>query len=175
LRSGLSRPPQQRERSDVTTDLETAVHYRYVEPLLATGRIPNSREVAERLGVPIEEVQRALRSLANTHGVVLHTHVCEPWVIHPFSASPTATWGPLSAEFPPVSPRPACVAVPLERRYPRAAPGVFACDLALDPVRPWIGSDMSARLLSASGRILRPKTASPPFRRSCSQSTTGVH
>src|SRR5258706_5453432 len=58
---------------------------------------------------------------------------------------------PLSAEFPPVSPWPARVAVPwlaLERRYPRAAPGVFACDLALDPVRPRIGSDMSARLLS---------------------------
>src|SRR5258706_11930632 len=85
---------------------------------------------------------------------------------------------PVSAEFPPVPPRPACVAVPLlalERRYPRAALGVFACDLALDPVRQWIGSDMSARLLSASGRILRPKTASPPFRRSRSQSTTGVH
>src|SRR5258705_10569741 len=85
---------------------------------------------------------------------------------------------PLSAEFPPVPPWPAGGAVPLlalERRYPRAALGVFAYDLALDPVRPWIGSDMSARLLSASGRILRPKTASPPFRRSCSQSTTGVH
>jgi hypothetical protein len=40
---------------------------------------------------PIEEVQRALRSLADRHGVVLHTHVCEPWVIHPFYASPTAT------------------------------------------------------------------------------------
>ena len=73
-------------------DIETAVHYRYLEPLLATGRIPNSREVSERLGVPIEEVRRALRSLADTHGVVLHTHVCEPWVIHPFSASPIATW-----------------------------------------------------------------------------------
>jgi hypothetical protein len=76
----------------VTADIETAVHYRYVEPLLATGRIPNSHEVAKRLGIPIEEVRRALRSLADTHGVVLHTHVREPWVIHPFSASPTATW-----------------------------------------------------------------------------------
>jgi hypothetical protein len=64
-----------------------------VEPLLATGRISNSREVAERLGVPIEEVQRALRSLADTHGVVLHTHVCEPWVIHPFSAFQPARRG----------------------------------------------------------------------------------
>src|SRR5260221_4058094 len=85
---------------------------------------------------------------------------------------------PVSAEFPPVPPRPACVAVSLlalERRYPRAAPGVFACDLALDPVRQWIGSDMSAWLLSASGRILRPKTASPPFRRSCSQTHAYIH
>src|SRR5260370_10877053 len=85
---------------------------------------------------------------------------------------------PLRTEFPPVSPWPARVAVlwlALERRYPRAAPGVFACDLALDPVRPRIGSDMSARLLSASGRILRPKTPPPPFRRCHSRSTTGVH
>ncbi len=76
----------------MTGDIETAVHYRYMEPLLATGRIPNSGEVAERLGVPVERVRCALRSLADSHGVVLHTHVCEPWVIHPFSASPTATW-----------------------------------------------------------------------------------
>jgi hypothetical protein len=47
----------------VTADIETAVHYRYVGPLLATGRIPNSGEVAERLGVPVEDVRRALRSL----------------------------------------------------------------------------------------------------------------
>lgn len=76
----------------MTTNIQTAVHHAYIAPLLATGRIPNSGEVAERLGVPIEEVRRALRNLADTHGVVLHTHVCEPWVIHPFSASPTATW-----------------------------------------------------------------------------------
>ncbi|MEA2957951.1 MAG: hypothetical protein QOJ58_3454 [Alphaproteobacteria bacterium] len=63
----------------MTGDIETAVHYRYMEPLLATGRIPNSGEVAERLGVPVERVRCALRSLADSHGVVLHTHVCEPW------------------------------------------------------------------------------------------------
>src|SRR5260370_5413453 len=84
--------PLRSERRKVTAAIETAVHYRYVEPLLATGRIPNSGEVAKRLGVPIEEVRRALRGLADRHGVVLHTHVCEPWVIHPFCASPTATW-----------------------------------------------------------------------------------
>src|SRR6476620_3494803 len=52
---------------------------------------------------------------------------------------------------------PACLAVPLlalERRYPRAALGVFACDLALDPVRPRIGSDMSTRLRSGKAEPL---------------------
>jgi Alkylmercury lyase len=76
----------------VTADIETAVHYRYVEPLLATGRIPTADEVAQRLAVPVAEVRRALQGLAKNHGVVLHEHVCEPWVIHPFSATPTATW-----------------------------------------------------------------------------------
>jgi hypothetical protein len=76
----------------MVADIETTVHHQFIEPLLATGRIPTSREVAERLAVPVEKVERALRSLADTHGVVLHPHACEPWVIHPFSASPTATW-----------------------------------------------------------------------------------
>jgi hypothetical protein len=54
--------------SGVTAVVETAVHYRYVEPLLATVRIPSSGEVAEGLGVPVEDVRRALRSLADTDG-----------------------------------------------------------------------------------------------------------
>ena len=74
----------------MTANIETAVHYRYVEPLLATGRIPNSREVSKR-GSAFRS-KKSGEPCADTHGVVLHTHVCEPWVIHPFSASPTATW-----------------------------------------------------------------------------------
>jgi hypothetical protein len=33
-----------------------------------------------------------MRDLAAIHGVVLHPHVCEPWVIHPFSLTPTINW-----------------------------------------------------------------------------------
>jgi hypothetical protein len=76
----------------MTISIETQVHYRFIAPLLATGRFPSRVEVAEALAVPIEDVERALLGLARNHGVVLHEHVCEPWVIHPFSASPTATW-----------------------------------------------------------------------------------
>jgi hypothetical protein len=42
---------------------------------LATGGIRNSGEVAERLSVAIEEVTRAVRSLADTHGEDIDIHV----------------------------------------------------------------------------------------------------
>jgi hypothetical protein len=76
----------------MAVDIESTVHHQFVAPLLATGRMPATREVADKLALPKEEIEHALYSLAKTHGVVLHPHVCEPWVIAPFSASPTATW-----------------------------------------------------------------------------------
>ncbi len=41
------------------------------------------------MGVALEQVEQLLRSLADSHGVVLHPYTCEPWVIHPFSLTPT--------------------------------------------------------------------------------------
>lgn len=38
------------------------------------------------------QVQSLFQDLASTHGVVLHPHACEPWVIHPFSLTPTLNW-----------------------------------------------------------------------------------
>jgi hypothetical protein len=59
----------------MTADIEAAVHYGCAEPPLATGGIRNSGEVAERLSVAIEEVTRAVRSLADTHGEDIDIHV----------------------------------------------------------------------------------------------------
>jgi hypothetical protein len=39
-----------------------------------------------------QRVEELLRSLADSHGVVLHPYACEPWVIHPFSLTPTVNW-----------------------------------------------------------------------------------
>jgi hypothetical protein len=44
-------------------------------------------EVSAALAKPVKEIEKALYRLAETHSVVLHPHVCEPWVIHPFSFS----------------------------------------------------------------------------------------
>jgi hypothetical protein len=72
--------------------LSSKVHYEYVTGLLEAGRIRTAAEVAKALDQSVNAVQEALRDLSDNHGVVLHPHVCEPWVIHPFSASPSATW-----------------------------------------------------------------------------------
>lgn len=76
----------------MVTSLASNIHHGFIEPLLRTGRIPTAVEVADALGISADDVRQGLRNLAETHGVVLHPHVVEPWVIHPFSASPSATW-----------------------------------------------------------------------------------
>ena len=74
------------------SNLESAVHFNLIDSLIQRGRVPTKRETADRLGVSLEAVEQTLKSLAETHGVVLHPHSGDVWVIHPFSASPTATW-----------------------------------------------------------------------------------
>lgn len=74
------------------TTIDSLVHHAYIEALLNTGRMTSAAAVARQLSVEPHEVVASLRELARTHGLVLHPHVAEPWVIHPFSGSPTATW-----------------------------------------------------------------------------------
>jgi hypothetical protein len=71
---------------------DAQVHHAFIDRLRQTGFAPTRREVSTTLAKPVKEIERALYRLAESHGVVLHPHICEPWVIHPFSLSPTATW-----------------------------------------------------------------------------------
>jgi hypothetical protein len=75
-----------------TASLDAEVHHAFIDRLRQTGRAPSRHEVSAALAKPVEEIEKALSRLAESHGVVLHPHVCEPWVIHPVSFSPTATW-----------------------------------------------------------------------------------
>jgi hypothetical protein len=68
------------------------IHYELIRGLIDTGNCPGRAELAERLDVPVAEVERLLAELAELHGVVLHPHVCEAWLVHPFSTTPTAHW-----------------------------------------------------------------------------------
>lgn len=68
------------------------VHHELIRSLLDTGNCPSRSELAERLDVPVAEIEQLLFELARIHGVVLHPHICEPWLVHPFSTIPTAHW-----------------------------------------------------------------------------------
>lgn len=68
------------------------VHCELIRGLIGTGICPSSSELAERLEVPVTEIERLLCELAQMHGVVLHPHTCEAWLVHPFSTIPTAHW-----------------------------------------------------------------------------------
>lgn len=68
------------------------VHHELIQGLIDTGGCPNRSELAERLSMSFGEIEQLLTELAEIHGIVLHPHVCEPWVVHPFSTTPTAHW-----------------------------------------------------------------------------------
>lgn len=73
-------------------NLLSSLHYQLIRGLLENSACPANSELAVRLGVPISQVHELLRALSDVHGVVLHPHACEPWVVHPFSVTPTSNW-----------------------------------------------------------------------------------
>jgi hypothetical protein len=70
----------------------TRLHYELMHGLIESGACPSNPELADRLGLSLSGVEDLLRQLSEIHGVVLHPHVCKPWIIHPFSLTPTINW-----------------------------------------------------------------------------------
>ena len=68
----------------------TRLHDELVRGLVEDGFCPTNSTLALRLRVA--DIESLLRGLSDIHGVVLHPHVCEPWVLHPFSPTPTPNW-----------------------------------------------------------------------------------
>lgn len=69
-----------------------AVHTYLIQQLLSFGFVPTRDRVASQLEVTTSEIEDAYKRLSEGHGLVLHPHVAEPWVIQPFSLSPTLNW-----------------------------------------------------------------------------------
>jgi hypothetical protein len=72
--------------------LLSRIHYHLIRGLVEECACPTNPELAVQLSVPTTQVEELLRGLSDIHGVVLHPHVCEPWVVHPFSTTPTPNW-----------------------------------------------------------------------------------
>lgn len=65
------------------------LHYALIKRIIDQGFAPSNPELAESLGVTEGEIEAGLYQLQEYHGVVLHPHAPQIWVIHPFSLSPT--------------------------------------------------------------------------------------
>ncbi|MBZ5618604.1 MAG: alkylmercury lyase family protein [Acidobacteriia bacterium] len=68
------------------------VHYELIRGLVERSACPANSELADRLGVSTGRVEELLGCLSDIHGVVLHPHICEPWIVHPFSVTPAINW-----------------------------------------------------------------------------------
>jgi hypothetical protein len=65
------------------------LYYIILKHIIDQGFAPGPDVLSEILHTDISEVERGLYALQEYHGVVLHPHKPEIWVIHPFSLAPT--------------------------------------------------------------------------------------
>src|ERR1700722_6604044 len=68
------------------------LHYEIIRGIIESGGCPSNVELANRMSARLTEVEKLLRALSEIHGVVLHPHASRPWVVHPFSLTPTLNW-----------------------------------------------------------------------------------
>ncbi len=66
-----------------------SLHHVILRTLVDRGYAPTREELAAHFGVGMEDIAGALSELQDYHGVVLHPHCQEVWLIHPFSTAPT--------------------------------------------------------------------------------------
>ena len=68
------------------------VHHAVIRGIVNDGYAPEVSTIADSLGTSEQEVVEGIHELEDRHGVVLHPHCNDPWVIHPFSLAPTLFW-----------------------------------------------------------------------------------
>ncbi len=67
----------------------STLHETIIASFLERQRPPTLCEIASRFRRDAADARRALRELADNHGVVLHPNSEDIWIAHPFSAAPT--------------------------------------------------------------------------------------
>jgi hypothetical protein len=71
------------------SELDGAVHRALLVSFIERGRPDSVDELARALRSDVRRVADALTRLEASHGVVLHPGTVEPWLVHPFSSTPT--------------------------------------------------------------------------------------
>jgi len=72
--------------------LEAAIHHYLVRGLIDHGFAPDIGTLQKMVKADATTVRNGLKRLEASHSLVCHPGSASPWVIHPFSLSPTATW-----------------------------------------------------------------------------------
>lgn len=72
--------------------IDSLVHRALLLGMIADGFPPVFGSLASEFGVAEQVIADALRRLEANHGLVLHPGSLEPWVVHPFSLTPTLFW-----------------------------------------------------------------------------------
>jgi hypothetical protein len=72
--------------------LDSAIHYYLLRGLIDDGFVPGRAKLQELVAAGATSVAEALERLEASHSLICHPGHTAPWVIHPFSLSPTATW-----------------------------------------------------------------------------------
>lgn len=67
----------------------STLHHYLLSKIMSQGFAPTLSEIAAHFNTTKQGGADALQALADYHGVVLHPHTPEVWVIHPFSLAPT--------------------------------------------------------------------------------------
>lgn len=75
-----------------STQLTGPLHHAIITEIIRAGGAPSLEELAGALHLTPDALSSGLRQLEQEHGIVLHPGSFEPWIIHPFALSPTATW-----------------------------------------------------------------------------------
>lgn len=70
----------------------STLHHHIMKHIVDFGRAPKISAMAASFQLPDDEVIKALQTLQEYHGVVLHPKSSEVWVMHPFSTAPTNFW-----------------------------------------------------------------------------------
>jgi hypothetical protein len=66
-----------------------SLHHAIIRHLIDRGHAPTRFALAAHFGVDPDKIWQTLETLQDCHGVVLHPHEPEVWVVHPFSTAPT--------------------------------------------------------------------------------------
>src|SRR5215469_9395241 len=66
-----------------------SLHHVIMRHLVDQGYAPTSEALATIFDTSLEEIASVLLALQDYHGVVLHPHRPEVWVMHPFCTAPT--------------------------------------------------------------------------------------